>query len=162
MSAYLAEYADLTACPACGSGRLICVVGPRLDVCLVCFKTWERLPAGEPYTTDGEQLPFEIPCDNCAFRGKSAERHDVERWRDLQMSLASGANFYCHKAVPFTVTEDGKTPVEGDRAFEFPKKTSSVDLAGASHPYEHYDVENMRLCRGYLNRFIGGLARERS
>lgn len=156
---YVAQHEGLTACPACGGGRLICVVGPRLDVCLTCFKTWERLPAGEPFTTDGEQLPFDVPCDNCAFRGGSGERMDEERWRDLQLTLSHGGQFYCHKGVPFTVTEDGVTPVEGDRAFEFPKKTSAVDVAGKCHPYQGYDVDRMRLCRGYLNRFIGGLAR---
>lgn len=159
---YVAELADLTACPACGSGRIACVVGPVLDMCLSCFKAWERLPAGEPYTRDGEQLPFDVPCDNCAFRGKSAERMDKDRWEALQLSLAHGGNFFCHKAVPFRITDDGVSVPEVERAFEFPKKTSSVDLAGKCHPYQDYDVDKMRTCRGFLNRYIGGLARERS
>jgi len=158
---YVEHHADLEACPNCGSGRLACVLGPvtGLDVCLTCFRVWERLPAGEPYTVDGEQLPFEVPCDNCAFRGGSQERKDAEAWKDLQQMLAFGREFYCHKAVPFRAMGADGVPTEGERGFEFPKTEATVDLGGECKPYQHYDKDRMRLCRGYLNAHVGPLVR---
>jgi hypothetical protein len=122
------------------------------DMCVKCRTIWERIPAGEHFTSDGEMMPFHLPCDNCAFRGKSPERMDPERWAELQLSLAYGNGmFYCHKGVPC----DPKPAVAGgELEFEFPKKRKTVDIAGACHPYSTYDTENMRLCRGYLNQHI--------
>lgn len=149
----------LEACPSCGSGRLICVLGTdaALDLCLGCFRSWERLPAGEPYTVDGEQMAFRTPCDNCAFRGGSTERANPDAWADLQSMLANGGEFYCHKGVPFKIENPFAMgpPNPADIGFEFPHKESSVDLAGATHPYQHYDKARMRLCRGFLNAHVG-------
>lgn len=149
----------LEACPSCNSGRLICVLGlaEQLDMCLACYRVWERLPAGEPYTVDGEQLPFRTPCNNCAFRGDSQERANPDAWRDLQLMLANGGEFYCHKAVPFRIADTGALgplPRE-EHGFEFPRIESSLDIAGECHPYQQYDKTRMRLCRGYLNAHIG-------
>lgn len=158
---YTRETADLEACPACGSRRIACVgvvERLRLDFCTACLKAWERLAPGVPHLVDGEMLAFDIPCDNCAFRGKSAEREDRDRWDELQQILAHGGQFYCHKGVAFDPrVGDG----ESARGFEFPLKTATTDLAGGCAPHEVYDVTRMRLCRGYLNRYIGGIARER-
>lgn len=52
--AYVRQECDLTVCPSCGSGRLICLVGVDLDGCIECLRFWERLPAGESYLVDGE------------------------------------------------------------------------------------------------------------
>lgn len=116
---------------------------------------WERLPAGEPYTIDGEQLAFAVPCDNCAFRGGSAERKDKALWETLQLSFAESGEFFCHKAVPFTLDKIGA----GGRVyeFEFPQIEKTVDVAGACHPYKAYDTSHMRLCRGFLNQWLAGL-----
>lgn len=154
---YVEVVRDLTACPNCGSGRLACVLGLHLglDFCVQCFRVWERLPAGEPYTVDGEQLPFEVPCDNCAFRGGSQERKDPEAWKDLQQMLTFGGEFYCHKAVPFRAV-----PTEGEQGFEFPRKQATLDLGGECKPYQQYDKDRMRLCRGYLNAHVGPLVRK--
>jgi hypothetical protein len=158
---------DLEACPSCGSGRIACVLGltvDRLDFCMQCYRVWEPLPPGEPHTVDGEQLPFRVPCENCAFRGGSAERQqeDGAYWQDLQQMLRSGGQFYCHKGVPFRVVNPDGEPATapGDRGFEFPRKTATVDLAGETHPYQHYDKERMRLCRGYLNAHVGPLLKK--
>lgn len=148
-----AEATQLTACPSCGSGRLACLVGSdeAIDLCCDCLKAWERLPPGEPHTRDGEMMPFGVPCNNCAFRGKSLERLDAGRWAELQFSLANGGLFFCHKGVPF----DPAAPSD-DRGFEFPRKTREVDLGGVCYPYKVYDQERMRLCRGFLNQYVGG------
>ncbi len=161
---YLEERKDLEACPSCSSGRLACIMPRRmeLDMCLKCLLVWERLPPGEPHTVDGEQLPFAVPCDNCAFRGGSAERlkEGGEYWRDLQQMLAFGGQFYCHKAVPFRAIGADGVPTEGERSsFEFPKKEATVDLGGECKPYQRYDTDRMRLCRGYLNKFGSAIAR---
>jgi len=155
---------DLTACPACGSVEIACLV-PRhieLDGCISCLKFWERLPAGEPYTTDGEQMPFTKPCNNCAFRGKSPERQDADTWESLMLSLMNGGEFYCHKAVPFAYTPG--EPVQVLKEFEFPKIEKTVKLPigtlkGVSHRYQGYDTERMRLCRSFLNQFVVPIAR---
>jgi hypothetical protein len=153
---YMPDPRDLEACPACGSGRIACVLGlkDRLDFCMQCHRVWERLPLDEPYTIDGEQLAFRRPCDNCAFRGDSKERADRDGWQHLQSMLGNGGEFYCHKGVPFNPMR------EGGEGFEFPKKESTVDLAGTCHPYQHYDKDRMRLCRGYLNAHIGPLVKK--
>lgn len=155
-TSYVRDDRDLSACPNCGSGALVSVLPGRLciDGCVGCMKFWERLPAGEPYTTDGEQLPFEVPCDNCAFRGKSEERTDKERWDDLMLQLAHGGEFYCHKAVPFSfrIGDEAGQP----KAFEFPMVDKTATIEGQTHRYRGYEVDRMRLCRGFLNRFVGG------
>lgn len=158
--AHKPEERDLEACPSCGSGRIACVLGlsvDRLDFCMRCHRVWEPLPAGEPHTRDGEQMAFRRPCDNCAFRGGSAEREDRTEWQNLQSMLAHGGQFYCHKGVPFKVVNDaGEAAVApGDRGFEFPRVARTVDVAGACHPYQDYDRGRMRLCRGYLNAHVG-------
>ena len=164
-SDYIPDDQDLTACPGCGSGRLLCMVGTDadLDLCADCGHAWERLPPGEPYTTDGEQLPFAIPCDNCAFRGGSAERADPDAWAALQHILAveNGGRFYCHKAVPFAVMDQTKTRINaaGECGFIFPRKAASVTVEGKAHAYQQYDTERMRLCRGYLNAHVGPLVK---
>lgn len=148
---YIPDKRPLTACPACGSGRIASVVGTtdELEFCMKCHQVWERLPAGEPYTVDGEQLAFKVPCDNCAFRGGSGERADPEAWKDLQQTLSVGGRFYCHKAVPFDPTAE-------KNSFDFPRKDpGTVVIEGETHRYQRYDTERMRLCRGYLNAHIG-------
>lgn len=161
---YTADKRALESCPGCSSGRLMCILGleERLDICLKCFRVWEPLPAGEPYTTDGEQLAFRVPCGNCAFRGKSAERQDADAWQDLQHMLSAGGRFYCHKGVPFRITNPEMPTVvlPGDRGFEFPRVEKTADIAGKSHPYLCYDTDRMRLCRGYLNVHIALLLKE--
>lgn len=162
---YKTDCRDLVACPSCGSGRIACVLGlsvDRLDFCMKCHRVWEPVPAGEPYTRDGEQLAFRVPCDNCAFRGDSTERADADGWTYLQQMLAGGGQFYCHKAVPFKVVNDlGEAAVApGDRGFEFPRVARTVDLAGICHPYQDYDRGRMRLCRGYLNAHIGPVLKQ--
>ena len=153
MTDYVPDHQDLTMCPNCGSGRLVCLVQTEtsLDACLDCARAWERLPVGEPFTTDGEQLPFKRPCDNCAFRRGSQERQDPDVWAALQYSLALEGRFYCHKAVPFKVDA---APAAGEKAFEFPRKAGSVTVEGTTHAYQQYDLERMRLCRGYLNAHV--------
>lgn len=145
---------DLAACPACGSPSLVCVVAISIDGCVDCLRFWERLPAGEPYLTDGEPMPFRIPCDNCAFRGQSPERTDTEKWDDLMLRLAHGAEFYCHKGVPFEY-HLGETR---EKDFLYPRVKRSATVDGTAHEYEGYDTEHMRLCRGFLNRFVPGRA----
>lgn len=156
---YSGDLADLTACPACGSGRIACVMHSDLDFCTQCHKCWERLRVGDAFTVDGELMAFSTPCDNCAFRGSSEERKDPEKWEELQLSLAVGGSFYCHKGVPFSVIHPDSTAMvdPGERDFEFPKREARLDLAGACRPYKTYDTARMRLCRGYLNAHIGPL-----
>jgi hypothetical protein len=149
---YIPKYADQTRCPNCRSHRIACLTEEMYDFCTKCLKLWERIPVGEHFSIDGEVMAFKVPCDNCAFRGKSPERMDPERWSELQQSLAAGSGrFYCHKGVPLDITQAG---VGGGLEFEFPKKRKSVDLAGACHPYKTYDEDRMRMCRGYLNQHI--------
>jgi hypothetical protein len=148
---YVRDERDLEACPACGSGRLSCVVGTRLDMCVTCLKCWERLPAGEPYTVDGEMLSFKLPCDTCAYRGNSDERLDPEAWNVLQLQLAHGGKFYCHKGVPF---DAAKAAANQAQPFEYPRKEAGVRAEGKVYVYQQYDLEHMRLCRGYLNMHI--------
>lgn len=149
---------DQTTCPACGSWRIACTVGTDLDMCVECHACWERVPPGEHFMVDGEVLSFRRPCDNCAFRGKSPERQDKERWDDLQLMLAQGGEFYCHKGVPFAGTADDI--VAGGpgthMAFEFPQEIKTFDLAGETIPHPVYIREHMRMCRGWLNKFVGG------
>lgn len=153
--AHVADKRILEACPACGSHRIACVMHTDLDFCIKCQRVWERLSADEPYTVDDEQMAFSVPCDNCAFRGKSPEREDSERWRDLQWSLEHGGQFFCHKGVPFTaVGPDGKSVEVAERNFEFPKRVARLDLAGRCQPYQAYDTNRMRLCRGFLNAHV--------
>jgi hypothetical protein len=147
-----ARVEGLIACPSCGSGRLVCTLPPLIyDACVQCSKVWERLPAGEPLLRDEEMLPFQIPCDNCAFRGKSDERADKEFWAQLQLKLSMGGAFYCHKGVPL------KDLKAGLHEFEFPRVTKTIDVAGECRPYETWDASRMRLCRGYLNQWAAGL-----
>lgn len=151
---YVPRETLLDACPSCSSSALVCVVGTQLDCCTTCYRVWERLPAGEPYTQDDEQMPFRIPCDDCAFRGGSDERAAAGRWQALQQSLSTGGEFYCHKGVPFKATPDGA------HHYEFPRRLARVDLAGESYPYQAYDKSRMRLCRGYLNAHVGPLVKK--
>lgn len=154
---YVRQEKGLEVCPSCGSGRLICLLGVDLDGCCECLRFWERLPAGEPYLVDGEQLPFKTPCDNCAFRGKSPERLDGDRWEGLMLSLAHGGEFYCHKGVPFKVAFDEAGKVaRGEQAtiekeFEYPKVPCTAGQTTIR--YNGYDRDRMRLCRGFLNQF---------
>jgi len=153
---YTPELHILEACPVCGSGRLLCILGLDLDLCLDCKRCWERLRPEDPYTVDGEMMAFTTPCDNCAFRGGSPERADTESWQYLQNTLARGGAFYCHKGVPFKQDPVTGVPIiAGKNEFDFPRKTASIDLGGAAHPYQWYDQERMRLCRGYLNAHVG-------
>lgn len=121
------------------------------DACVACSKVWERLPVGEPFERDGEQMPFAIPCDNCAFRGGSDERTDKDLWTDLQLKFSMGGEFYCHKGVPL------KDIKAGPNEFDFPRVTKTIDIAGECRPYESWDRSRMRLCRGYLNQWVTGL-----
>lgn len=152
----------LTACPACNSHEIGCVLGTDLDICMACHRCWERLRPQDPFLVDGEMLPFKTPCDNCAFRGKSEERQDRERWGELQQTLALGGEFYCHKGVPMkaSVEEIAAGAPDSRMAFDFPMQTRSVDIEGKCHPYQTYDRERMRPCRGYLNAFVLPLIRE--
>jgi hypothetical protein len=152
---YIPDKQILEACPSCQSGRIACVVGLDLDFCMECYRVWERLRDDEPYTIDGEQMAFHVPCDNCAFRGGSQERADPQIWAELQSMLANGGAFYCHKGVPFSM--DTSKPGAVMRGFGFPRKPGSVTIEGKSHGYEQYDTQHMRLCRGYLNAHIGPL-----
>ena len=142
---YQPKLEDLLACPACGSRKIaIFHVSDSYGVCLDCKMAWEPIPAGEQYMVDGEQLPFEKPCSNCAFRGGSTERADGDHWESLQISLANGGRFFCHKGVPFNLTDKSGPPEQGERAFQYPRT-----------PAGGYDMERMRLCRGYLNAHVG-------
>lgn len=141
---------DLTACPSCGSSRLVSMLGMGFDGCLGCQRFWERLPPGEPYQLDGEPMPFKTPCDNCAFRGKSQERSDPEHWDSLLLSFAHGGEFYCHKGVPMEF--DPKT--REVKEWLYPRVERTVEFAGQKHTYPGYDTERMRLCRGFLNAYI--------
>lgn len=159
---------DLTACPICGSGRLVCLPKTMFDCCLECMRVWERLPAEEPYLAYGEPFPFKVPCDNCAFRGGSQERADKVQWTELQQTLALGGEFYCHKGVPFRQPVGLKVAGEpltlnpafhapGEDGFDFPKKPTTIHINGIAQTVAGYDRERMRLCRGYLNAHIAPL-----
>lgn len=147
---------DITHCPACGSDRIVRANTrdpEQYDLCLGCKRAWERLPAGEPYLRDGEMMPWKKPCDNCAWRGNSPERKDPERWALLQESIAyQNGSFYCHKGVPFKLNGT-------EVAFEYPKTTTPQRKVLADFDVTlpeglSYDVEKMRLCRGYLNAHV--------
>jgi len=156
---YVMETNDQTTCPACSSISIACVLGTDLDLCLDCHKCWERVGRGEHFMVDGELLPFKRPCDNCAFRGQSEERRNRARWADLQQTLATGGEFYCHKGVPMKASVEeivGGAP-DSRLAFDFPMSVKTVDIAGETYPYPSYMREHMRLCRGYLNRFVAPL-----
>jgi hypothetical protein len=153
--------ADQTACPACGSGRIVCMFGREYDFCMECQHFWERVEPDQHYAVDEELLAFTVPCDNCAFRGKSPERKDSPRWAELQQTLAMGGHFYCHKGVPIDPADVMRTePGQVNLSFKFPKVTKTVDLAGECHPYECYDTSRMRLCRGFLNAHVRPMMRE--
>lgn len=160
---HVAERQDLVECPKCGSRTVVCVLGTDLDLCLDCHRCWERVGPGEHFMVDGELLPFKKPCDNCAFRGRSEERRDHERWAELQQSLANGAEFYCHKGVPMkaTVEEIQAGAPDARLAFDFPQTVKTVDIAGQCYPYPSYMREHMRVCRGYLNQFVVPLMKRR-
>lgn len=136
---------QITRCPGCGSDRIVELALPdsgKFGACPACLLVWEPIPEGEAYLTDGEMLPFEKPCDNCAFRGSSTERANPDYWESLQTNLAHGGQFLCHKGVPLRVIgETGKQIDAHD--FEYPKKADGS-----------YDRSRMRLCRGYLNAFV--------
>lgn len=122
------------------------------EVCIDCRKAWERLPAGEVFTRDGEMMAFDKPCDNCAFRGGSPERSDPERWQALQESITyAGGVFFCHKGVPFELDPEG-----GDKDFEYPTvETKPVVVMGQELPASvKHEVDKMRICRGYLNAHV--------
>lgn len=143
---------EITKCPACGSTRIIKPAGMDYEACADCRKAWERLPSGEPLLRDGELMPFRKPCDNCAFRGDSPERADPEKWKALQESMAyGGGQFFCHKGVPFDLGTEG-----GQRDFEYPTTTlKSIQAFGHTLPAgQGYDIDKMRLCRGYLNAHV--------
>lgn len=150
-----------TCCPVCGSANILCMTGMNLDMCLKCHRVWERLPTGEAYLRDGEMLAFKKPCDNCAFRQGSTERNDPELWAELQFKLDNGGDFFCHKGVPLTHSvEELKALLDaGDydqkNAFDFPMVEKTVDVAGTCHPYQAYDRDKMRLCRGFLAAIWG-------
>jgi len=140
---YVPKLEPITRCPGCGSPRIVEFEKPHYGACLVCLLAWEPIPAGESYLTDGELLPFEKPCDNCAFRGSSTERADADYWNSLQTSLANGGQFFCHKGVPFKIVAENGEPNLDDRPFEYPRsQNGSVDRS------------RLRLCRGYLNAFV--------
>lgn len=134
----------ITHCPACGSSKVVEFTAPHYGACTACLLAWEPLPPGEALKVDGEMLPFEKPCDNCAFRGKSTERADANYWEALQAQLANGGQFFCHKGVPFKIVTDAGEPNYDARGFEYPR-----------NPDGTYDMDRMRLCRGYLNEHVG-------
>ncbi len=156
MTGYTRQTSDQTTCPACASVSIVCVLGLDLDLCLDCHRCWERVNPGEHFMVDGELLPFKKPCDNCAFRGKSEERADRVRWAELQQTLAAGGEFYCHKGVPLqaTVEQIRAGAPDARLAFDFPQAVKTVDIAGTCYPYPSYVREHMRLCRGFLNKFV--------
>lgn len=152
----LADLVWLGTCPACTSAETFCLIGSDFDVCMSCRKIWERLPAGEPYTRDGEQLAFKKPCDNCAFRRGSAERADVDRWNNMLLELSQGGHFYCHKGVPLASSLEAiVADPELRHAFDFPLKPGVVTFGGVKHTYKDYDRDAMRLCRGFLASIWG-------
>ena len=149
---YVPRLEDLTSCPACGSQRIaIFQVSAAYGACLDCRMAWEPIPAGEPYSVDGELMPFGKPCDNCAFRGGSTERANSDYWESLQISLANGGRFFCHKGVPFNLTDRHGPPEQGERAFQYPRT-----------PAGGYDMDRMRHCRGYLNAHVGPVLKKYS
>lgn len=106
-----------------------------LHACVACGKAWEPLPADARVEPDEPYFAFDTMCDNCAFRKGSAERQNETEWAALQTKLfGEGGMFYCHKGVPFSISNSIQT------LFQFPKK-----------PDGSLDTDKMRLCRGYLN-----------
>jgi hypothetical protein len=156
------EKHDQTTCPACSSWRVLCVLGTDLDLCLECHRCWERVDPAEHFMVDGELLSFERPCSNCAFRGNSEERQNRARWAELQQSLGLGHAFYCHKGVPMkaTVEEISAGSPDSRLAFDFPEELRSAKIEGKVIPYVAYVPEHMRMCRGYLNKFITPLLKD--
>jgi hypothetical protein len=124
-------------CPKCnGSNIYMMLLSIPHSWCMDCASYWESLPSGEPRHEDEPFFPFDTPCNNCAFRKDSPERQNKEQWKELLETLKrSGNHFYCHKGVP--IKEDQSNDGVD---FEYPKLENGK-----------CDIENMRLCRGYLN-----------
>lgn len=158
----ITDITDQTACPACGGGRIACVMGREFDVCISCHKLWERIEPGYAFKRDDELMAFDLPCGNCAFRGGSPERADPPRWAELQETLAEGAEFYCHKGVPLSATiEEIVDDLPGCRMqFDFPQETKTVELEGKTHTYQSFLRGEMRMCRGWLNAYVRPLFKE--
>ncbi|HVJ23307.1 MAG TPA: hypothetical protein VM756_05150 [Burkholderiales bacterium] len=148
---YQPRLQDMTYCPACSSARIAVFEKPPYGACLDCKMAWEPIPAGEPYLVDGEPMPFEKPCDTCAFRGGSSERANKDYWESLKIALANGGRFFCHKGVPFPLVNAQGLPELEDRAFQYPRTAEG-----------RYDMDRMRLCRGYLNAHVGPILKKYS
>lgn len=73
-----------------------------------------------------------------------------------------GGEFYCHKGVPMkaSVEEIAAGAPEARMAFDFPEEIKAVDIAGSCYPYPSYVREHMRLCRGFLSKFVSPLLKE--
>ena len=61
-----------------------------------------------------------------------------------------------HKGVPFEY-HLGETY---EKDFLYPRVTRTATVEGQTHEYQGYDTERMRLCRGFLNRFVPGRTKE--
>lgn len=74
------------------------------------------------------------------------------------LSLAHGGEFYCHKGVPFRIAfDEAAKGCQIEKDFEYPKVPCTAEVAGQTIPYNGYDRDRMRLCRGFLNQFVAPL-----
>lgn len=129
-------------CPDCGSSDvwLISAFGaggrtvPDTGLCSACGCNWESFDPALLTESADPLSPFRKPCDNCAFHKNSPERRDEMGWLALECSFINGVPFVCHKGVP--ICRDGT-------------ESHRHPTTAAGHP----DIDNMRLCAGYI-RFV--------
>lgn len=138
-------------CPRCGGEKIgydpvlqVAGYGPGLAVCIACECMWEPFDLNDQLDAEEPHSSFKKPCNNCAFRKGSNEQRNPAKWRALLDKLMLGGTFFCHKGVPLAP--------KSDDGFEYPRKTIMVDFAGEQIETTVYEVMNMRLCRGYLDR----------
>lgn len=110
-------------CPACAQARVVHLMtredGVPLDACMSCHVMWER---------EVRERPVCERCEGCAFSPGSPEQADKEHWRQIiAETVKSGGTFYCHKRVPFVISDDGMVyqhEVDGSRC------TNATECAG--------------------------------
>lgn len=129
-------------CPACSCRKVVRThqaitdfYAKAVETCTNCGATWEPLPPGGTHMDDdGTPFPFEMPCDNCAFRPGSPEQQDREQWREMMAKLKRGGVFYCHKGVPLDLSGDPDSD-----GFHYPRNAEGKPVA-----------RKLRTCRGFL------------
>ena len=110
-------------CPACRAETVVEGVrteshgGPVfIDGCATCQALWER---------ETRKRSCDEPCSNCALLPGSPEMESGEIWTIMRNCLEGPGIFYCHRRVPFGLSD-------GNKSFQHERNAAGTRVTNAS------------------------------